>query len=66
MRRALESHVRGPKPDLAAIESGLGAISTGAKAQLRGDMDRLAGAASGAAARRTSSRRTARTENSGC
>lgn len=66
MRRALESHVRGPKPDLAAIESRLGAISTGAMAQLRGEMDRMAGAASGAATRRTSSRRSARAENSGC
>jgi methionine synthase I (cobalamin-dependent) len=66
MRRALESHVRGPKPDLAAIEARLGAISTGAKAQLRGEMDRMAGAASGAATRRTSSRRSARAENSGC
>jgi methionine synthase I (cobalamin-dependent) len=66
MRRALESHVGGPKPDLAAIESRLGAISTGAMAQLRGKMDRLAGAASGAAPRRTSSRRSARAENTGC
>jgi hypothetical protein len=66
MRRALESHVRGPKPDLAAIESRLGAISTGAMAQLRGEMDRLAGAASGATARRTSGRRSARAENTGC
>jgi methionine synthase I (cobalamin-dependent) len=66
MRRALESHVRGPKPDLATIESRLGAISTGAMAQLRGDMDRLAGAASGASGRRTTSRRGARAENSGC
>ena len=60
MRRALESHVRGPKPDLAAIEARLGAISSGAAAQLRGEMDRLAGAAPGAAGRRTSSRRTTR------
>lgn len=66
MRRALESHVRGPKPDLAAIESRLGTISTGAMAQLRGEMDRLAGAASGAAVRRTSGRRGARAENTGC
>lgn len=60
MRQALESHVRGPKPDLAAIEARLGAISTGAAAQLRGEMDRLAGAAPGAAGRRPSSRRTLR------
>ena len=63
MRLALESHVRGPKPDLATIESKLGAISTGATAQLRGEMDRQAGAAPGAVGRRTSNRRSARTEN---
>jgi 5-methyltetrahydrofolate--homocysteine methyltransferase len=60
MRRALESHVRGPKPELAVIEAKLGAISTGAAAQLRGEMDRLAGAASGASGRRPPSRRAAR------
>jgi 5-methyltetrahydrofolate--homocysteine methyltransferase len=60
MRRALESHVRGPKPDLATIEARLGAISTGAAAQLRGEMDRQAGAAPGAAGRRTTSRRATR------
>jgi 5-methyltetrahydrofolate--homocysteine methyltransferase len=58
MRQALESHVRGTAPDLAAIESGLGAISTGASAQLRGDLSREAGAAPGASARRTSRRAT--------
>ncbi len=57
MRLALEAHVRGPKPDLAAIESRLGAISTGAAAQLRGELDREAGAAPGAVGRRTKSRR---------
>src|SRR5580658_120883 len=62
MRQALESHVRGPKPDLATIESRLGAISTGATAQLRGDLSRLAGAAPGASGRRTS-RRGARAES---
>ncbi|MGD0501238.1 MAG: betaine--homocysteine S-methyltransferase [Steroidobacteraceae bacterium] len=60
MRRALESHVRGAKPDLATIEARLGAISTGAAAQLRGEMDRQAGAAPGAAGRRTTSRRATR------
>jgi 5-methyltetrahydrofolate--homocysteine methyltransferase len=60
MRQTLESHVRGPKPDLATIEARLGAISTGAAAQLRGEMDRLAGAAPGASGRRTSSRRNER------
>jgi 5-methyltetrahydrofolate--homocysteine methyltransferase len=57
MRMALESHVRGPKPDLATIESRLGGISTGASAQLRGELGREAGAAPGAVGRRTKSRR---------
>ncbi len=64
MRRALESHVRGPKPDLALIKARLGAISTGATAQLRGELSRQAGAAAGATLRRTTSRRGARTGNS--
>jgi methionine synthase I (cobalamin-dependent) len=63
MRQALESHVRGPKPDLATIESRLGAISNGATAQLRGELSREAGAAVGATARRTTGRRGARVEN---
>jgi 5-methyltetrahydrofolate--homocysteine methyltransferase len=63
MRQALETHVRGPKPDLATIESTLGAISTGATAQLRGELSRQAGAAPGAAGRRTTGRRSARAEN---
>jgi 5-methyltetrahydrofolate--homocysteine methyltransferase len=60
MRRALESHVRGPRPDLAAIQAKLGVVSTGAAAQLRGELDRLAGAAPGASGRRAPSRRGAR------
>jgi len=63
MRRALESHVRGAKPDLAAIEAKLGAISSGAAAQLRGELDRLAGAAPGATGRRTTNRRGSRAQN---
>jgi methionine synthase I (cobalamin-dependent) len=63
MRLALESHVRGGKPDLATIEFKLGAISTGATAQLRGEMSREAGAAVGAAGRRTTNRRIARAQN---
>ncbi len=62
MRAALEAHVPGPKPDLATIEAKLGAISTGSQAQLRGELDRLAGAAAGAAGRRTAGRRGARTQ----
>jgi 5-methyltetrahydrofolate--homocysteine methyltransferase len=60
MRLALESHVRGPKPDLATIEARLGAISTGAMAQLRGEFSRQAGAAAGAGSKRTTNRRGAR------
>ncbi|MEP6546718.1 MAG: betaine--homocysteine S-methyltransferase [Gammaproteobacteria bacterium] len=63
MRLALESHVRGMKPDLAAIEARLGAISTGAMAQLRGELSRQAGAAAGATLRRSTSRRGARAGN---
>src|SRR5487761_396765 len=59
MRQALLRHERGPKPDLATIEARLGAISNGATAQLRGDLDRSAGAAPGAVGRRTQRRRTA-------
>ena len=62
MRAALEAHVPGPKPDLATIEAKLGAISTGSQAQLRGELDRLAGAAAGATGRRTSGRRGARAQ----
>jgi 5-methyltetrahydrofolate--homocysteine methyltransferase len=64
MRKALEQHVRGPMPDLAGIESKLGSISTGATAQLRGELGRQAGAAPGAAVRRTTGRRVPRSANS--
>jgi methionine synthase I (cobalamin-dependent) len=63
MRLALESHVREAKPDLKTIESKLGAVSTGATAQLRGEMSREAGAAAGATGRRTTSRRVSRAQN---
>ena len=63
MRQALEAHVKGPKPDLSSIETKLGAISSGATAQLRGEHSREAGAAAGARARRTTSHRGARAEN---
>jgi 5-methyltetrahydrofolate--homocysteine methyltransferase len=64
MRQALESHTRAAKPDLATLQARLGVISTGAAAQLRGDLDRLAGAASGGATRRSSSRRGTRAPGS--
>jgi methionine synthase I (cobalamin-dependent) len=63
MRLALESHVRGTRPDLATIEARLGAISTGATAQLRGELSRQAGAAAGATLRRSTSRRGVRAGN---
>jgi 5-methyltetrahydrofolate--homocysteine methyltransferase len=64
MRRALESHVRGVKPTLEEIEAKLGTVSTGAAAQLRGELDRLAGAAPGASGRRPTGRRGSRAQNS--
>jgi methionine synthase I (cobalamin-dependent) len=60
MRAALEAHTRGIAPDVELIESRLGAISTGARAQLKGLMDRASGAAPGATARRPSARRATR------
>jgi 5-methyltetrahydrofolate--homocysteine methyltransferase len=63
MREALAAHVRGTRPDLETIESRLGAISTGAMAQLRGELSREAGAAAGARSRRSTSHRSARAEN---
>ncbi len=52
MRAALEGYSPGARPDGAAIEAKLGAISTGASAQLRGETSREAGAANGASSRR--------------
>ena len=57
MRRALDAHVDGPRPDAAMLEQTLGQISTGARAQLGGNLDRAAGSASGAAPRTSRSRR---------
>ena len=62
MRQALETHVRGPKPSIRTIEERLGVLSAGAAAQLRGEMDRQAGAAPGASQRRPSRRRPAQGE----
>ena len=58
MREALETHVRRPSPSIETIEERLGALSAGATAQLRGEMDRHAGAAPGASQRRPSRRRS--------
>lgn len=54
MRSALEQHERGPRPAVETIVDKLGEISTGAQAQLRGEMSVRAGAigAGGAAPRR--------------
>jgi 5-methyltetrahydrofolate--homocysteine methyltransferase len=53
-----------PAPDLTTIESELGAISSGASAQLRGEFSRQAGAVGGATGKRSTGRRSPRTENS--
>ncbi len=59
MRAALESYQPGSRPSAASIEAKLGAISTGATAQLRGDMSREAGAAAGRRRRPTARERGA-------
>jgi 5-methyltetrahydrofolate--homocysteine methyltransferase len=58
MRKALDAHVAGPRPDASVIEAALGQISTGARAQLGGNLDRAAGSASGAGPRASRSRRS--------
>ena len=57
MRAALDQHQRRPVPTLEVIESKLGEVSAGAKAQLRGEMSIAAGALGGAGGRRRSKRR---------
>jgi len=57
MRKALDAHLGGPRPDAALLESVLGPISTGARAQLGGNLDRAAGSASGAGPRPRRTRR---------
>ncbi len=58
MRDALEAHLRGPRPDLATVIAALGEVSNGARAQSRGELDRLSGAAPGASIARRVSRRS--------
>jgi len=65
MRAALQAHTRGISPGVEVIEARLGSISTGARAQLKGLMDRASGAAPGATARRPSARRAARSAEPG-
>jgi 5-methyltetrahydrofolate--homocysteine methyltransferase len=57
MREALEQHERGEPPPVDVIVQKLGEISTGAQAQLRGEMSVQAGAAGHASTRRQSRRR---------
>jgi len=57
MRKALEQHKRGSTPPADVIVERLGEISTGAQAQLRGEMSVQAGAIGAAAPRRPGRRR---------
>lgn len=57
MRAAIDGHERGPMPTLEVIESRLGEVSAGARAQLRGEMSVAAGAVGGDGGRRKSRRR---------
>lgn len=57
MREALDQHSRGSTPPVDVIVERLGEISTGAQAQLRGEMSVQAGATGIAAPRRQSRRR---------
>jgi len=59
MRRALEQHTQGTRPDADVIEARLGAISNGARAQLKGLLDRASGASPNATTRRSTGRRAA-------
>ena len=56
MRKALDQHSRRGIPDLEAIESRLGKVSAGARAQMRGDLS-IAGGAMSAPADNASRRR---------
>jgi len=51
MRSAIDRHVKNKAPDLAHIESILGEVSVGAKAQLSGDLTVAGGSASGRGSR---------------
>jgi 5-methyltetrahydrofolate--homocysteine methyltransferase len=57
MRAALLAHTRGSSPPIEELEARLGPVSTGARAQLKGLMDRASGAAPSAVARSSSARR---------
>ncbi len=57
MHEALQGYQPGQKPELEAVEQELGEVSTGAKAQLSGDLSVAGGSASGGGGRRTRRRR---------
>jgi len=57
MREAMDNHPRGEVPDLEAIESRLGDVSAGARAQLKGDLSIAAGAVRQPSERRSRRRR---------
>jgi len=65
MRKAMDAYTPGAAtPTLATIEEELGELSTGAKAQLSGDLSIAGGSASGGMGRSTSRRRRKRTDES--
>ena len=45
MRETIDTHRKQCKPTIEEIESKLGTLSTGARAQMRGDITKLGGAA---------------------
>ena len=57
MRAALDNHTAASSPTLEEIETTLGEISPGAKAQMQGDLSIAGGAAPGARTRTTRSRK---------
>jgi hypothetical protein len=57
MRNALDNHVKGESPTVEKIESVLGEVSKGGKAQFAGDLSVAGGAAEGAVIKRRSRRR---------
>lgn len=62
MRQAMDNHIPGSRPDLDKILDELGEVSTGAKAQLAGDLSTAGGAANQNNAARNRQRRRGRTQ----
>ena len=52
MRETIDKHSKNPKPTIEEIESKLGKLSTGARAQMQGDITKLGGAANERAKRK--------------